>query len=186
MILTGRSWTQMRTLKTRHEWKKQNNPGTVTLVWETRYSPLLGAGGKWWRGAWGVFREAKFPFLDLNASYMGVLEHSCSCTSLTGVQFCVSYLNKKLKHNLDTAAFKALPGSLWQMPTALSPFNYYFERPHDGQMALSHTFPDGALLGSYYWWSGHRTVFNPISRCSEDADTQKGYKNMYIDNTFLK
>jgi len=186
MILTGRSWTQMCTLKTRHEWKKQNNPGTVTLVWETRYSSLLGAGGKWWRGAWEVFREAKFPFLDLNASYMGVLEHSCSCTSLTGVQFCVSYLNKKLKHNLDTAAFKALPGSLWQMPTAQSPFSYYFERPHDGQMVLSHTFPDGALLGSYYWWSGHRTLFNPISRCSEDADTQKGYKNMYIDTTFLK
>ena len=121
-----------------------------SVVWETTYSPLLGAGGKWWRGAWGVFREAKFPFLDLNASYMGVLEHSCSCTLLTGVQFCVSYLNKKLKHNLDTAAFKALPGSLWQMPTAQSPFNYYFEGPHDGQMALSHTFPEGALLGSYY------------------------------------
>ena len=163
---------------------------TIQAQWlcgvRDKVQSLVGAGGKWWRGAWGVFREAKFPFLDLNASYMGVLEHSCSCTLLTGVQFCVSYLNKKLKHNLDTAAFKALPGSLWQMPTALSPFSYYFERPHDGQMALSHTFPDGALLGSYYWWSGHRTLFNPISRCSEDADTQKGYKNMYIDNTFLK
>lgn len=163
MILTGRSWTQVRTLKTRHEGKKQNKSRhNDSVVWETRYSASLGARGKSWRGAWGVFREAEFPFLDLNASYMGVREHAWTCTLLTGVQFCVSYLNKKLKHNLDTAAFNAVPGSLWQVPTAQAPFSYYFEQPHDGQMAFSHTFPEGVLLGSYYLWSGHRTIFNPM------------------------
>lgn len=51
--------------------------------------PCWGLGASDAREHEGSSGEAKFPFLDLNASYMGVLEHSWSCTLLTGAQFCV-------------------------------------------------------------------------------------------------
>lgn len=69
-----------------------------SVVWETRYSSVLGAGGKWWKGAWGVFREA----VSISGSECQL--HGCSWTFMElyivdrCTILCVSYLNKKLKH----------------------------------------------------------------------------------------
>lgn len=132
--LTGRSWTQVRThwkpgMRERNKEIRHND----SVVWETRYSASLGAKGQVMEEHEGSSGRLSFHFLIwMPATWVFVNMHGLvHCWH--DVQFAVSYLNKKLKHNLDTAAFNAVPGSLWQVPTAQSPFSYYFEQPHDGK-----------------------------------------------------
>ena len=76
--------------------RSRTNPGQW-LVWETGYSSVLGAGGKWCKGAWGVFG---WGLVSISGSECQL--HGCSWTFMElyivdrCTILCVSYLNEKL------------------------------------------------------------------------------------------
>lgn len=135
----------------------KTKPGTTT-VWckRSRYSSLLGGGGKW------LLISTPVTWLFLKIHWVVHL--------LIDVQVCIFTIwIKSWKHNLDTSAFNGAPGSLWQMLMAQPPFSSYLGQPCAGQRLTPFqeepcqaAFIGGEVTGQYLipYNDVHRTLLN--------------------------